>query len=109
MSRINQCGKQIADGLLYTTRAHFNNIYPGSKHYSPEKVQETKIENKKNPSGEIAIDVPGITRAYRDLTIRPKFRKWLTIPMHQSAFGKKAEDFNNLFVKTNKDGRKFLV
>lgn len=109
LSRVNQCGKQIADGLLWTTRAHFQDIYPGSKHYDPNKVQEMKIENKQNPSGEIEIDVPGITRAYGDLTIRPRFRKWLTIPMHQSAYGKKAEDFNDLFVKTKKDGRRYLV
>lgn len=55
------------------------------------------------------MDVPGITRAYQDLTIRPRFRKWLTIPMHGEAFGKKASDFDKLFVAKKRDGREFLA
>lgn len=109
LSRVNQCGKQIADGLLWTTRAHFERIYPGSKHYDPNKVQETTIHNGSEPYGEIEIDVPGIARAYHDVTIRPRFRKWLTIPMRGEAFGKKADDFDNLFVKRKKDGRAYLA
>lgn len=109
LSRVNQCGKQIADGLLWTTREHFDRKYPGSKHYNPDKVVESEIGNGQNPSGSIDIEVPGVARAYHDVTIRPKFRRWLTIPMRQEAFGKKAADFNDLFVKRKKDGRAFLA
>lgn len=109
LSRIHECGKQISDGLLFTTRNHFKQRYPDSKHYDPDKVLENFIHNGINPAGGINIDVPGITRAYSDITIKPKFRKWLTIPLHRTAYGKKVSDFNDLFVKTKNNGQKYLV
>ncbi len=63
----------------------------------------------KMTSGEIVIDVPGITRAYRDLHISPKNSKHLTIPLHRSAYGKRATEFSDLFVVTKKNGKKFLA
>lgn len=61
-------------------------------------------------SGEINIDVPGVTRAYHDVLIRPRVRKALTIPIHRASYGKKAADFNNLFpVKRKVDGKMFLA
>lgn len=109
LSRVNQCGKQIADGLLWTTRDHFEKRYPGSKHYDPEKVMESEIHNGQTPTGEIEISVPGVSRAYHDITIRPRFRKFLTIPMRGEAFGKKASDFSDLFVNRQKNGSVFLA
>lgn len=38
--------------------------YPGSSHYSPDKVS-TK-------NSVVVVDVPGVARAYHDVTIRPK-------------------------------------
>ena len=57
----------------------------------------------------MSIDVPGVTRAYHDITIVPRIRKALTIPMHKAAYGKAAGSFNDLFVLTKKDGKAFLV
>lgn len=45
LQRVNQCGKQISDALLWTTREHFQKRFPGSKHYDPDKVQETYSSN----------------------------------------------------------------
>lgn len=109
LSRLSKTGKQIQDGLLWTVRNHFRTIYPGSNHYSPDKVQPYDHANGAEPFGEIEVDVPGITRAYGDLTIKPKFRKALTIPMHRSAYGKKAADFADAFVLRKKNGKQFLV
>ena len=50
-----------------------------------------------------------MTRAYHDLDIRPKFRRALTIPIHRSAYGKKASSFDNTFVLKKKDGKRFIV
>ena len=57
----------------------------------------------------MSIDVPGVTRAYHDITIVPRIRRALTIPMHKAAYGKAAGSFNDLFVLTKKDGKAFLV
>lgn len=109
LQRLHTTGKLIQDGLLWTTRNHFSSIYPGSTHYNPDKVQPLAAVNSQQPSGSVDIDVPGVTRAYHDLDIRPKFRRALTIPIHRSAYGKKASSFDNTFVLKKKDGKRFIV
>lgn len=109
LSRINNSGKAISDGLLWTTRNHFKRIYPGSSHYNPDKVQPDKINNGENPSASVTIDVPGVTRAYHDMHIRPKFRKHLSIPIHRSSYGKSPRDFNDLIFIQKKNGTKLLA
>ena len=104
--KIQATGKIIQSALLTTTQNHFRTIYPGSTHYSPDKV--TKGSTTEN-SGEIIIDVPGISRAYKDLHITPKTKSRLTIPIHQSAYGKKASSFSNLFFLKKKNKKEFLV
>lgn len=109
LKKLRNSGPIIREGLLWTTRNHFQEIYPGSAHYAPDKVQPLDASSGDSPEGSIEIDVPGITRAYHDMNIYPKFREWLTIPIHRSAYGKKASDFTGLFKVTKKDGRSFLV
>ena len=53
--------------------------------------------------------MPGVTRAYHDMLIKPRFKRALTIPMHRAAYGKKASDFDNTFILKKKDGRAFIV
>ena len=95
--------------MLWTVKEHFVTIYPGSSHYSPDKVTREEASNGQRPEGSVSIDVPGITRAYHSLTIRPRFKRALTIPMHRSAYGKSASDFDNTFIKKNKKGNAFIV
>lgn len=109
LQRVRNSGKLIQDGLLWTTRNHFSTIYPGSKHYNPDKVQPASISNGTNPSAAVDVDVPGVTRAYHDLDIRPRFRRALTIPMHRSAYGRKASSFSDTFVLKKKNGSRFIV
>ena len=104
--RIKATGKIIQSALLTTTQNHFRTIYPSSTHYSPDKV--TKGSTTEN-SGEIIIDVAGISRAYNDLKITPKIKSRLTIPIHQSAYGKKASSFSNLFFIKKKNKKEFLA
>jgi hypothetical protein len=48
-------------------------------------------------------------RVFRDVEITPKKAKYLTIPVHKEALGKRARDFDNLIVKSSKKtGAKFL-
>lgn len=109
VTRLQNSGKLIQTALRTTVQRHFQTIYPGSNHYNPNKVTDKSFTNGNTPSGQINIDVPGITRAYRDLHIRPIHSKHLTIPMHTSAYGKKAREFNDLIYIKKKNGRRFLV
>ena len=88
-------------------RAHFRFQFPGSSHYDPNKVNPSN-ESRLN-EGVVDVDVPGVSRAYHDIDIRPRNRQYLTIPMHREAFGRSAADFNDLFVLKKKDGSAFLA
>lgn len=107
--KLDRSGRLIQGSLVEQTRRHVQTIYPGSKHYDPGKVQPGEASNGNVSSGEAQIDIPGITRAYRDLDIRPRFRQSLTIPMHSMAYGKKASEIDGLFVVKKKDGKAFLA
>ena len=74
--------------------------YPGSKHYDQSKVNQG---DSLGIIGTVNVDIPGISRAYQDVTIRPIRARALTIPIHQSAYGKKAADFNDLFKPKGKN------
>ena len=99
-------GKIAMKSMLASVRAHVQTIYPGSQHYSPEKVTENSATGR---VGVIDIDIPGITRAYHDIDIYPKRSKALSIPLHRDAYGKSPKAFNDLFVVKKKDGRGFLA
>lgn len=108
-AKLNRSGRLIASSLVEQTRRHVQTIYPGSKHYDPNKVGPGQASNGDVSEGEAQIDIPGITRAYRDLDIRPRFRQSLTIPMHSAAYGKKASEIDGLFVVKKKNGSAFLA
>ena len=105
-SRLQKAGSAISNSLTQTTRRHFETIYPGSKHYSPDKVNPG---NSTSTSGETLIDVPGVTRAYHDIDIVPKFRKYLTIPISAKSYGRKSSEFSDTFVAFKKGGMSGLV
>lgn len=110
LQRVRASGRLIQEALSWTVKDHFMTIYPESKHYDPDKVTPLDAKDGPNPSGSVNVDVPGVTRAYRDLDIRPRFRKYLAIPMHREAYGKKPADFGELFVLHRKDMEKsYLV
>ena len=95
----------MAKAIVDTTRSHFTRRWPGSKHYDPNKVYEG---DSLGTMGQVIIDVPGVTRAYKDIDIYPKIAKALTIPMHQAAYGKSARSFDDLFV-VKKNDKAFLA
>lgn len=107
--RIQRSGKLISDSLKFTVQRHFQKIYPNSKHYSPNKVKDGTFTNGQNVIGSTNIQVAGITRAYKNLTIKPRFKRALTIPIHRSAYGKRATEFSDLFVVNKKNGKSFLA
>lgn len=103
----SRSGVHIAKGVQASIRWHFASKWPGSQHYDPSKVG---VSNESGANvGVVGIDVPGVSRAYHDIDILPVAKKHLTIPMHAEAYGKKATDFEDLFVVKKKDGKLFLA
>lgn len=99
----SESGKQIQLGIAAVIRRHFSSKYPGSTHYAPKNV---KLGQASGATGEVVVDVPGVTRAYHDLTIKPKTAKKLKIPLHRQAYG--MADDNLKYIKT-KSGTEFLA
>lgn len=90
----------MSDSMTSTVKDHISKRYPGSKHWDPNKVHNGD-SSKRN--GETIVNIPGAGRAYHDVTIRPVRARALTIPIHQSAYGKKAADFDDLFKPKDKN------
>ena len=53
--------------------------------------------------------MPGVTRAYHDIDIVPKFRKYLTIPISTQSYGRKSSEFSDTFVAFKKGGMSGLI
>lgn len=100
--KLDKSNRVISIAIADSIKKHFQSIYPGSKHYAPEKVKVTA-------DNEVVVDVPGISRALHDLNIRPKNGKYLTIPLHRSAYGISARDVDGLFYAKNKNGTEMLA
>ena len=95
-----ESGKVMSDSMTSTVKEHISKRYPGSKHWDPNKVNNGS-SSKLN--GETIVDIESAGRAYHDVTIRPTHAMHLTIPIHQSAYGKKVSDFNDLFKPKGKN------
>lgn len=89
-----------------SVQQHFQYRYPSATHnFLPSQVNLGKILGNE---GSIDIDAKGIGRAYHDVTIKPVRKQALTIPIHQSAFYRRAVSFNNLFA-INSNGKGYLA
>lgn len=93
-------GRLISEVLTDETKKHVQTRYPGSSHWSPGKVK-TGIST--SDTGSTIIDIPGATRAYHDITIRPITASWLTIPIGDYANGRTAPEIDGLFKPKDKD------
>lgn len=96
----------ISDPMVELIRRHFQQRHMGSRHWAVDKVQplssgSTNVDG--SIEGSVAVDVAGANRAYQDITIRPKFGRWLTIPINPMAWGKNAGDFKGLFKPKGKN------
>ena len=90
----------MSDSMTSTVKEHISKRYPGSKYWEPNKV---KNGSSSKLNGETIVGIESAGRAYHDVTIRPVRARHLTIPMHQSAYGKKVSDFNDLFKPKGKN------
>lgn len=78
--------------------------YPGSKHYSPDKVTNGKVIGS---SAEVDVDVPGVSRAYRSLDIYPIRASRLAIPVNGTTA--QPREVDGLFYTKNSKGTEMLA
>lgn len=109
LSRLDTSGKQMQDGMIQSVRSNFQMIYPGSKHYDPQKVQPLSKTDGSRPEAVVSIDVPGVTRAYHNMNILPKLRNHLAIPMNALSKDKKPMDFDNTIFVRKRSGKEFIA
>ena len=78
--------KRIRQHMRLLNRTRHSSLSGGksSNHFSPEKVSEPTVSQD---AVTVAVDIPGITRAYHDIDIYPKEANALAIPLHESAYG----------------------
>ena len=90
----NDFGKTASESMTDNVKQHLQQRFPASKHFDPNKVS---LGDYSKDVGVTNVDIPGATRAYGDVLIKPVRARALTIPIHSSAYGKKAADFKDLF------------
>ena len=78
--------KRIRQHMRLLNRTRHSALSGGksSNHFSPTKVSEPTVSKD---AVTVAVDVPGISRAYHDIDIYPKEANALAIPLHASAYG----------------------
>lgn len=96
----NDFGKTASESMTDNVKQHLQQRFPASKHFDPNKV---RLGDYSKDVGVTNVDIPGSTRAYTDITIKPIRAKALTIPIHSSAYGKKVSDFKDLFKPKDKN------
>lgn len=91
-----------SNAVLKLVRQHVRNKYPGSKHWSPNKI----VLGQANV-GEAAVDIniAGASRAWHDVNIRPKRAKMLAIPLRRNVILKNEK--NTFVMQTG--GKAFIV
>lgn len=89
---LNNIGIELADLITDWMRDLNSSRSPRSNWYFPPDVVDTP--NVKENSVELNIGVPGISRAFHDLIIRPVEAKALAIPLHESAYGIQPREWN---------------
>ncbi len=105
LNALDSSGETISMSLVSTVQNHFVRRFRPVYH-DPKKVTPGDAHGRAEGSANVGTADAG--RAYHDVTILPVRRKRLTIPMHASAFGRKASDFDDLFYVKTKKGTELL-
>ena len=93
-------GELISSTLTEITKRHVGQKYPGSTHWSLDKIVKGISTTNE---GSVDVNVAGASRAYDDITILPIHGSYLTIPILEEAMGKTVSDYDGLFRPKGKD------
>lgn len=82
----------LADHINALDASRSSGLNPNGKHYDANKIYDGPVT-----TDNIAIDIgiPGISRAYHDITITPTNGKFLTIPVNPIAYGYRVRDLES--------------
>lgn len=105
LGALRSSGETIGTSMVATTQNHFVRRFGASAHYAPENVTLGKCHGA---TGVADVNVPGAGRAYHDVTILPRLRTRLTIPLHREAYGREASEFDDLFYVRTQKGTELL-
>ena len=95
-----ECSRVAAESLAETVREHIRRA-AGARHRTAERLGATPTHHLERGAREtraeqagskavVTVPIPGITRAFGDLHIRPRHAKALTIPINAVAYGMRA-------------------
>lgn len=105
LATLNRSGETVGMSMVATTQNHFVRRFGASRHYDPRNVTPG---DSTGATGEAVVAVAGASRAYHDVLIVPRLRRRLTIPLHRSAYGREAREFDDLFYVKTKGGTELL-
>lgn len=100
--RTEECARVAAESLAETVREHIRRE-AGSRHRTASRLgampthhlergaRETRAEQD-GRQAVVTVPIPGITRAFGDLHIKPQNAKALTIPINAVAYGVRAPE-----------------
>ena len=98
-----ECAMAAADSLAETVRDHIRRA-AGARHRTASRLGATR----EGRSAVVTVPIPGITRAFGDLHIRPKNAKALTIPINAVSYGVRAPELADrgwsLFTLSSRQG-----
>lgn len=93
-------------GIMSITR-HKTADRLGATHTGFYEKARGRVVGRKADEKEAVVAIentPGLSRAFRDLHITPKTARWLTIPIHRTAYGKSVADLRSLGHKVFRPG-----
>ena len=113
-----ECAMAAADSLAETVRDHIRRA-AGARHRTASRLgampthhlergaRET-VATREGRGAVVTVPIPGITRAFGDLHIRPRNAKALTIPINAVAYGMRAPELADrgwsLFTLSSRQG-----
>lgn len=116
--RTEECARVAAESLAETVREHIRRE-AGSRHRTASRLgampthhlergaRETRAEQA-GRQAVVTVPIPGITRAFGDLHIKPQNAKALTIPINAVSYGMRAPELEDrgwsLFTRPAKQG-----
>ena len=97
-------GEQVASLI----KAHLASLPGSGTHYNPNKVSKPNV--LADGQIDVQVDIPGISRAYHDIVIRPVQAQMLAIPLSAKAKGKSPRNYpGDLFMFQSKAGNLLLA
>lgn len=102
--RVKEMNSFAAEAVMEGVREHLDQMSP-SRHRTADRLGATHTKHLEYASGRVSADgadaagfrvlireTPALVRAFGEVTVRPKRGKWLTIPIHRDAYGKRVRD-----------------